>query len=144
MSSIGFITSNTDSASIRNFSSQDIENKLENIDEKLKDLPTILDKDTLAKLRDGEYEITLQEYTDMTTYRTKMNALYGNSSASRFPNALNNLLGNPSDEEVSAKDFMDKLKEQGVENKSALKIYNAIKSYNLINSFTKSCVNAWV
>ena len=44
--------------------------RLENINNQLKDLPAVLDKQTLQDLRDGRYDITLEEYTDLNTYRT--------------------------------------------------------------------------
>ena len=78
--------------SISNISSnypETVSTRLESINEQLKDLPRVLDRETLDALRNGEYEVSLQEYTDMNTYRTTMTALYGNSSADRFNSSLN-------------------------------------------------------
>ena len=61
-----------------------VSEKLDNINKQLKDLPKVLDKETLENFQKGEYDITLKEYTDMNTYRTTMTALYGNSSAKKF------------------------------------------------------------
>ena len=135
-------TKNIDS--IKPFSSEEVESKLEKIEEKLKDLPSVLDKDTLNKLKDGEYEITLKEYSDMNTYRTKMTLLYGNSSASKLPSALNNILGNWDDSDLTSKEFIEQLEDRGIDKESALKLYQAMKSYTLINTFTKSYVSAIV
>ena len=46
-----------------------VSEKLDNINKQLKDLPKVLDKETLENFQKGEYDITLKEYTDMNTYR---------------------------------------------------------------------------
>ena len=68
--------------------------KLEAVNKKLEDLPAVLDKETLQDILNGEYDITLEEYTDMNSYRFAMDRLYGNYSSDRFPVMLNSLLGN--------------------------------------------------
>ena len=133
MSSIGFVTNNSDT--IEKIYPKSISDRLDKINEELKELPTVLDSSTLQKLKDGEYEITLEEYNSMSSYRTTMSALYGNSSASKLPSMLNNLLVNEEKEVTSAKDFLDRMEENGIEKKAALKLYNAMKSYSVMNTY---------
>lgn len=111
-----------------------VSDRLDNINKQLKDLPSVLDKETLQKLKDGEYDITLKEYTDMNTYKTTMNALYGNNSASKFPSILNSIMGNSKNEAVSAKKFVESMKEKGLSNTSAVKLYSALKTYSITSS----------
>ena len=92
-----------------------VSEKLDNINKQLKDLPKVLDKETLENFQKGEYDITLKEYTDMNTYRTTMTALYGNSSANKFNSAINNYLGIKSDKTATAKEFIEKLEDKGVQ-----------------------------
>lgn len=132
MSSIGFVTNNSDT--IEKFYPKSISDRLDKINEELKELPSVLDSSTLQKLKDGEYEITLEEYNSMSSYRTTMSALYGNSSASKFPSMLNNLF-NSTTNINSAKDFLDRMEENGIEKKTALKLYNAMKSYSVMNAY---------
>ena len=105
-----------------------VSEKLQNINKQLKELPSVLNPDTLEKLQNGEYEVTLKEYTDMNTYRTMMTALYGNSSANRFNSALGRFLGLENNRRVSAKEFMNALENKGVSQGSALKLYTAMKT----------------
>ena len=111
-----------------------ISDKLNKIESALKDLPTVLDYDTLEKLRDGEYDITLEEYATMNSYRVQMKALYGNKSSNKLSGMLNRYLGVDSNESISAKDFISNLKDLGVETKDAVKIYGAMKSYSITSS----------
>lgn len=134
MTTIGFV-SNNNTSSIESFFSDSIRDKLDRINGELKDLPNVLDPETLKKLKDGEYEISLKEYNDFSSYRTTMSALYGNSSASKFPTMLNNLFGTEEKNINSAKDFMDKMQENGVKKETALKLYKAMKSYSIMNSY---------
>lgn len=134
MSSIGFVTNNNTNK-IESFYSDSIQNRLDKINSDLKDLPTVLDPTTLQKLKDGEYEITLKEYHNMSSYRTTMSALYGNSSASKFPSMLNGLLGNEEAQINSAKDFLDKMQKKGIKKETALKLYTAMKSYSAMNTY---------
>ena len=55
--------------------------KLANLDKQMQGLPSVLDEETLNNLVEGEYDITLKEYTDLNTYRNTMGALYGANSA---------------------------------------------------------------
>ncbi len=109
--------------------------RLENINNRLQNLPEVLDKTTLQQLVDGAFDISLEEYTDLSTYKTTMSALYGNRSASTLPDMLNTLLGNEKHaSSPSAKDFIDKMRERGISNGSALKLYTALKTYSINSS----------
>ena len=122
--------------SISNISSNylaSVSDRLEEINNQLKDLPKVLDLQTLEKLQDGEYDITLEEYTDMNSYRTTMTAFYGSSSANKFNSALGGFLGY-NNKQVNAKEFIQELQDRGVSSESALKIYSALKSYSTLNS----------
>lgn len=119
----------------------DIKNsKLQKVQEQMKSLPAVADKSTLSKLVKGEYEISLKEYTNMSTYNTMMNALYGESSADPFQNILKINSGvseknSAQNSLVNAKTFVDKMKENGMSNKDALKMYSALQKYSLMTSF---------
>jgi ABC-type metal ion transport system substrate-binding protein len=117
------------------FSQNDQENKLQTVQNRLDSMSTILDKDTLTKLKNGEYEISLKEYTDMNTYNTMMASLYGNNSANKFQNSVN-LLTNSAEENLnSAKSFITSLRESGMSNQTAVKTYFALQKYSLMSSF---------
>ena len=105
----------------------------ERIKTQMETLPSVLDESTLQKLKDGEYDITLKEYTNISTYRAKMNALYGNNSADSFQQNINRFLNNDNDKLSNAKSFIEKMKENGISNTSAVKLYSAIRSYSLIS-----------
>lgn len=124
MSSIGSITAN----------SSILTDRLQDINKQLGDLPSVLDRQTLQELIDGEYDITLREYTDMNTYKTTMSALYGNQSADRFPSMLNNIVGNSSNRNISAKEFMDIMRERGLTSTSAMGLYTALRTYSITSS----------
>ena len=111
-------------------------NPLEELQEKLKDIPAVLDKETLSKLKDddNEFGITLKEYTDFTTYNTMMNTLYGNNSANKFQNTLNILTNSSENELATAKTFVEKMKENGMTNAAAVKTYSALKQYSILSS----------
>ena len=109
-------------------------NKLQVIQKQLKNMPSILNEDTLTKLKNGEYDISLKQYTGMNTYNTMMNALYGNNSANKFQNTLNILTGTTNDNLATAKSFIDKLRENGMSNKSAVKTYTALQKYSIMTS----------
>lgn len=120
-----------------------VADKLQNINNKLGSLPSVLDKSTLQKLADGEYDISLKEYTNLTTYKAQMTALYGNSSANQFNSSINKILGNQTDEITTLKDFMDKMSEQGLSNSDALKMYSALKKYSIVTNLNNyNFVNA--
>ena len=110
-------------------------NKLQVIQKQLENMPSILNEDTLTKLKNGEYDISLKQYTGMNTYNTMMNALYGNNSANPFKNTLNNILGLEDDNLANAKAFIDKMIENGLSNSASIKLYYAIKSYSVLSSF---------
>ena len=135
MSSIGFVSTNNDTSSIGLFSSDSVQNKLDRINGELKDLPSILNPETITKLKDGEYKISLKEYHDLNSYRTTMSALYGNKSASKFQTVMNNLFETEDKAFTSAKEFINALEEKGIEKKSALKLYTAMKSYSAMNTY---------
>ena len=116
-------------------SSETASQRFERIQKQMEKLPSVLDKDTLTKLKNGEYEISLKEYTDFSSYKAKMNALYGNNSANVFQNYLNNTIGNSNDFTANAKDFIDKMQDNGMSNRQAVKLYSALKSYSLVSSF---------
>ena len=107
---------------------------LQTIQNRLNLMPSILDEDSLTKLRNGEFEISLKEYTNMTTYNTMMSALYGNHSANPFQNTLNLLTGSTEDRLANAKSFIDKMKKNGMSNQSAVRTYSALQKYSLMSS----------
>ena len=105
------------------------------VQENLSNLPSVLDKNTLTKLKNGGYDITLQQYTSMNSYNTMMNALYGNNSANTFQNTLNKITNSAEDELANAKKFVNAMKENGMSNQTAVKTYSALKKYSLMSSF---------
>lgn len=107
-----------------------ISDKLQEINNQLKDLPSVLTPEYIENFQNGEYDITLEEYTDMNTYRTTMSALYGNSSANGFNSTIGKFLGLSESSKVSVKEFMENLQERGVSKNSALKLYSALKTYS--------------
>ncbi len=111
------------------------QNHLKTVQAELDNLPSVLDEQTLTKLKNGEYEISLKEYTNMSTYNTMMTALYGNKSANAFQDTLGIITKTPDDELATAKSFVNKMKESGMSNKTAIKTYSALKKYSLMSSF---------
>ena len=109
--------------------------RLAAVQSQLESFSSVLDKDTLTKLRNGEYEITLKEYTNMNTYNTMMTALYGNDSANKYQNNLNALTGSAEEGFATAKSFVEKMKENGMSNRMAVKTYHALQRYSLMSSF---------
>lgn len=120
--------------------------RLERITKQLENLPSIASKNTLQDLIDGKYKVTLREYTNLNSYRTVMNSVYGNKSLNSFTNTINKILGrNDEDSAIqNAKEFVTKMKENGYSNSSALKLYSAIKSYSLISALQSSENNSYV
>jgi len=108
--------------------------KLQKIQSQLKNLPSVLDKDSINKLRSGKYEISLKEYTNMNTYNTMMTALYGNKSANTFQNTLNTLTNSGEDTLATAKSFIDSMKANGMSNETAVKTYAALQKYSILSS----------
>lgn len=107
---------------------------LEAVQNRLSSLPSVLDENSLTRLRNGEYDISLQEYTTMSTYNTMMSALYGNKSANPFQNTLNLLTGSAEDSLANAKSFLDKMKSNGMSNKTAVRTYAALQKYSLMSN----------
>ena len=110
-------------------------NQLQQIKDKLKDIPSVLNKDTINKLRNGDYEISLKDYTSMNTYNTMMSALYGDKSADKFQNTLNILTNSAEDQLATAKSFVEAMKANGMSNGTAIKTYSALQKYSLMSSF---------
>ncbi len=106
-----------------------------NIKNQLNVLPSVLDENTLTKLKNGEYEISLKEYTNMNTYNTMMTALYGNKSANTFQNTLNFLTNSPEDRLATAKSFVKSMKDNGMSTEKAVRTYTALQKYSLMSSF---------
>ncbi len=93
-----------------------------------------LNSDTIQKIANGEYGISLEKFGDLYTYDAEMNAIYGK----------HNFLSNPKAEVGSAKEFLDAMEERGISNKTALKLYTTLKTYSINKSFLNknSFVNA--
>lgn len=108
--------------------------KLQNIKEQLSDLPSVLDKKTLQNLTNGEYDISLKQYTNMNTYNAVMSTVYGNNSANKFQSIIGFVTNSSEDNLATAKSFVDKMKEYGMSNNSAVKTYIGLKKYSLISS----------
>lgn len=109
---------------------------LDRLMDKENSLSSVVDRDTLQGLVDGEYDISLENYTDMHTYNLMMSNLYGNNSLNIFQNSLNNILGSSENSIASAKTFVDTMRERGLSNASALKLYTAIKSYSAMSGLS--------
>lgn len=119
------------------------DNQLQEIQDKLDNIPSVLDKDTLTRLNSGEFGITLKEYTQMSTYNTMMTALYGNNSANKFQNTLNILTNSAENELASAKTFVEAMQENGMSPKAAVNTYIALQKYSFMSSYGNySYVNA--
>ena len=116
-------------------SSDNDNNKLQTVQEQLKNIASVLDKDTLTKLKNGDFEVSLKDYTNMSTYSTMMNALYGNNSANKFQNTLNLLTNSAEDNLATAKTFVENMKANGMSNQTAVRTYAALQKYSLVSSF---------
>jgi len=116
-------------------SSDNNNNKLQTVQEQLKNITSVLDKDTLTKLKNGDFEVSLKDYTNMNTYSTMMNALYGNNSANKFQNTLNLLTNSAEDNLATAKTFVENMKANGMSNQTAVRTYAALQKYSLVSSF---------
>ena len=124
----------------KNSSSED---KFERFQQQLQNMPSVLDENTLTRLKNGEFEISLQEYTSMNTYNTMMSALYGDNSANKFQNVLNILTNSAENDLATAKSFVDKMTANGMSNTTAVRTYAALQKYSLMSSFGKyNFVNA--
>ena len=110
------------------------ENQLQQIQEQLDNIPSLLDKNTLTKLNNGEYGISLKEYTELTSYNTMMTALYGNNSANKFQNTLNILTNSAENELANAKTFVTTMQENGMSAKAAIHTLVSLQKYSLLSS----------
>ena len=124
-----------DSLLLRTSDNNNRENQLETIRKKLDNVPSVLDKDTLTRLNNGEYNLSLREYTKMTTYNTMMSALYGNNSANKFQNTLNILTNSAENELANAKTFVSLMQENGMSAKTAVQTFAALQKYSLMSSY---------
>ncbi len=100
----------------------------------LSELPSIVDINTLKDLKEGKFDISLRQYTNLHTYNLMMSNLYDNTSANVFQKSLNNLLGTEENDIATAKTFVDTMRERGLSNQSAITLYSALKSYSLTSS----------
>ena len=110
------------------------ENQLQEIQNKLNNIPSVLDKNTLTRLRNGEFGISLKEYTSMNTYNTMMTALYGNNSANKFQNTLNILTNSAENELANAKTFVQTMQDNGMSPKAAVNTLIGLQKYSLMSS----------
>lgn len=131
-SNVGAVLS--ESLLLSNYKQTDFSDKLQKIKTQLNELPTVLDKDTLTKLKNGGYDISLKEYTNMSSYNTVMGTLYGNSSANKFQNLLNTITNASENSLATAKSFVEKMRENGMSNKAALRTYSALQKYTAFST----------
>lgn len=132
LTDISFIMQN--SLLLNNVGNADSTDKLSEIQDRFKNLPSILDKNSLTDIVSGKYDVTLKEYTDLNTYNTMMEALYGNNSANKFQNTLNLLTNSADTNLANAKSFIEKMKENGMSNQSAVRTYSALQKYSMMSS----------
>ena len=134
MSIVDLINSNSTIWAVQN----DKEGKLESFSNKLDTIPSVLDKETLNKFIDGEYEISLENYTNLNSYKTSMQSFLGDSTNSSLSVNINKLLGKTKGSNnanlTSIKDFLREMQNRGLSEKSAFKLYSTIKTYSATNS----------
>ena len=119
------------------------ENQLQQIQEQLDSIPSLLDKNTLKKLSNGEYGISLKKYTELNSYNTMMTMLYGDNSANKFQNTLNILTNSAENELATAKTFVKTMRENGMSPKTSVQTYVALQKYSILSSNANySFVNA--
>lgn len=121
-------------SSLNNKNDDEQSNRLQKIQDQLKNT-NILDKNTISKFQKGEFEISLKQFTNMNTYSTMMNALYGNNSANTFQNTLNTLTNSAENNLATAKTFVENMKANGMSNGTAVRTYSALQKYSLVSSF---------
>ena len=98
-----------------------------------------LNEEAIALLESGDYDVSLREFTSFSTYLAQMTSMYGNKSSNRFQQTINNILNTGNENSVAnAKSFIDKMKEKGVSNSSAIKLYSAIQSYSLVSTLNNN------
>ncbi len=136
MSSIESLTLNNLFLTAQNGMSE----KVENLNKQMQNLPSVMDRETLEDLINGKYEITLQEYTSINNYRNSMKLLFGNNSANPLYSGLNALMGKGyyDNTAVSAKTFLDNMRQKGLSNETALNLYTAMKTYSINNTLLKN------
>ena len=100
----------------------------------MRNLPFVLNEKIQTEVQDGTYNITLKQFTDLTSYNNVMSSLYGNNSSDSFQNLLNKTLDTYEDNLANAKSFVDKLKSEGMTNKEAVNTYNALQKYSQMTS----------
>ena len=106
----------------------------QNVKAQLAELPSVLDEQMLTDLKDGKYDISLKEYTSLNTYNTMMEALYGDNSANAFQNQIGILTNSSETNLANAKSFIEKMKANGMSNRSAVRTYAALQKYSLMSS----------
>ena len=93
-----------------------------------------INEEALSRLAEGDYDISIKEYTNLSTYLSKMTAMYGNNSASSFQQSINRILNSGETSVSGAKSFIEKMKKNGISNTSAMKLYAALQSYSIVSN----------
>ena len=89
--------------------------------------------------------ISLKQFTNLNSYITVMNSIYGNNSQTKFQNALSNVLNAGQNNQIAnAKTFIQKMKENGLSNSSALTMFKAVNSYSLVSALQNNNSNSFV
>lgn len=131
---VDLINSNSTIWAIQN----DKEGNFESFQNKISNIPAVLDKQTINKFIDGEYDISLENYTNLNSYKTAMQSLLGDSSNNSLSLNINKLLGKNEEKEninlTSIKEFLEEMKNRGLSEKNAFKLYSTVKTYSLTNS----------
>ena len=135
-----FVVDSINAEILSNALKVDSNENFQKLSEKINRIPTVLDKETLNKLQEGEYGITLEKYTSLNNYKVAMSSWLGDSSNNQLVASLNTLLSkkenNLDNQSFSTvKDFLEKMQERGLSKEDALKLYSTAKSYSLTNSF---------
>lgn len=106
--------------------------------------------DLYSLLSDDDYYeedsgMTIKQFTNLNSYLTVMNSLYGNSSASKFQQALSNVLNAGKNNQITnAQTFIQKMRENGLSNSSATKMYKALNSYSLVSNMQTLDLSSYV
>ena len=123
-------------------SNESVTSKMQKINNQNLAMPTVTNLSSLQDLLDGKYDVSIKDYTNLSTYNLLMSNLYGNSSADKFKSYLTNLYGEDNGL-ATAKTFVEKMKENGLSGKAAVKMFSALQSYSLASSLNNySCVSA--
>ena len=111
-------------------------------DESLADLYSLLSDDDYNEEDSG---MTVKQFTNLNSYLTVMNSLYGNSSASKFKQALNNVLNAGKNSQIAnAQTFIQKMRDNGLSNSTATKMYKALNSYSLVSNMQTLDLSSYV